>query len=1210
MKRLNHWLLGAALIAGLVGYCSKPANALVSNQTVQTTTGLGNGVTTNYTISFDFRDNTQVVVTQIDSSTTPPTSTVIAQGGGAGKFTVTGGNPGTTVVMGTAPSATQYEVISRSIPITQTTHFDPAAAFPTTNTELTLDQQTLITQNLNQAVTQKVGLNPYSSASPTPTIPDPIADNLLLYDHTPRNMTVWPGGSLASGDFPYWNGSTWAKGAWSSAGIAAMLNAGGGVLAGSGGGTGVNNGGTLTWGSNNLTFTLAGTTNLILPSGTVNLAANPMTTSGDTTYGGASGVVTRLAGDATNVDVFFSQKSIAGVAQPPAWKTSTGTGSVVLGTSPTLVTPALGTPSALVGTNITGTAAGLTVGAVSAGAVTNAMLANMANNTVKGNISGGGVPADITLSASTTGNSVAQRDANGKGVFTSALNGYATAATAAGTTTLNSGSPRTQFFTGVTTQSLVLPNATTLALGEQYEVHNDSTGIVTVKDNGANTIYAIPGCPSSPCSATIFTATNIGSANGTWDAAAGGGVTQLTTKGDILSYSTTPTRHGVPGDYGDMVPDTGATDGWRNITHAQRQMGKPGKNYVQYSDLENNATTGWTATGCATLTNGLPTCVGSGGTAFSSANGGRAKGANTNSPAIDSSSAIAGTYALNYATTGAGVIGDGYVSSLYTIDKADQAKVLSYKLYYKVASGTPVMAGTSTDTYAVAIYDPVNNAFLGTNGVFSFIQSTGVGIAQGTFQTASNTTSVQIFVYSPVAPTGTSSLLLDDFYIGPQISTYGPAMSDWTAFTPTGTWVSNTTYTGFWRRHGDSIDLQYQLALTGAPTSATLVLNTPSGVTLDTTKLGSNNTFFSIGTLRGVGAAHGFAGLVEINNSTSIAPLYLLDGFTTSIMNSAVITQAAPYTFANGDSINIFAYDLPVSGWSSNSSQSAESDTRVAAVNGVFQLATGTITSSFNIAKMVANKDTHGGYNATTGLYTVPVTGWYNVTATLDWAANYTAGNTAAVQIGRNGSGGSDAVYSYLNVPRTANTDYGITAAGSIFCNAGDTLGVYTLSTQAGTFSTSSSGNFFSFIRQSGPAVVTATETVAASYSQYSNSGAIGSNTTVLFTTKDTDTHNAMASGVWTCPAAGTYQITANFGWLASATTAGVLTNLVKNGGAVRSGWNHSAPTNARTNGGSISGLLKLVPGDALSLQVSAGFGGATYQSGTDSYFQIVRVGN
>lgn len=39
----------------------------------------------------------------------------------------------------------------------------------------------------------------------------------------------------------------------------------------------------------------------------------------------------------------------------------TGTGNMVLSTSPTLVTPALGTPSALVGTNITGTAANFNI---------------------------------------------------------------------------------------------------------------------------------------------------------------------------------------------------------------------------------------------------------------------------------------------------------------------------------------------------------------------------------------------------------------------------------------------------------------------------------------------------------------------------------------------------------------------------------------------------------------------------------------------------------------------------------------------------------------------------------------------------------------------------------------------------------------------------------------------------------------------------------
>lgn len=44
----------------------------------------------------------------------------------------------------------------------------------------------------------------------------------------------------------------------------------------------------------------------------------------------------------------------------------TGTGNVVMSTSPTLVTPNLGTPSTLVGTNITGTASGLSIGGTAA----------------------------------------------------------------------------------------------------------------------------------------------------------------------------------------------------------------------------------------------------------------------------------------------------------------------------------------------------------------------------------------------------------------------------------------------------------------------------------------------------------------------------------------------------------------------------------------------------------------------------------------------------------------------------------------------------------------------------------------------------------------------------------------------------------------------------------------------------------------------------
>jgi hypothetical protein len=59
----------------------------------------------------------------------------------------------------------------------------------------------------------------------------------------------------------------------------------------------------------------------------------------------------------------------------------TGSGSLVFATSPTLVTPALGTPSALVGTNITGTAASLTAGNVTTNANLTGVITSVGNAT-------------------------------------------------------------------------------------------------------------------------------------------------------------------------------------------------------------------------------------------------------------------------------------------------------------------------------------------------------------------------------------------------------------------------------------------------------------------------------------------------------------------------------------------------------------------------------------------------------------------------------------------------------------------------------------------------------------------------------------------------------------------------------------------------------------------------------------------------------------
>ena len=107
---------------------------------------------------------------------------------------------------------------------------------------------------------------------------------------------------------------------------------------------------------------------------------------GSLPYQSATNVTTFLAGNTTTTPQFVTSTGVAGLATAPTLTSSTGSGNVVLATSPTLVTPALGTPSALVGTNITGTAAGLSIGGSATGGASGAIAATTlsASSTVSG----------------------------------------------------------------------------------------------------------------------------------------------------------------------------------------------------------------------------------------------------------------------------------------------------------------------------------------------------------------------------------------------------------------------------------------------------------------------------------------------------------------------------------------------------------------------------------------------------------------------------------------------------------------------------------------------------------------------------------------------------------------------------------------------------------------------------------------------------------
>jgi hypothetical protein len=194
---------------------------------------------------------------------------------------------------------------------------------------------------------------------------------------------------------------------------------------------------------------------------------------------------TTVAMVADNLSVFAATTSaqLRGIIS-----NETGTGSLVFGTSPTLVTPALGTPSALVATNATGTAAGLTAGNVTTNANLTGHVTSVGNAAVLGSftkaqldaaVSDGNVTYDGDITQYTDALAIAAVEAE----LTLTLAGVLTA-TSPVLTTPDLGTPSALVGTNIsgTAAGLTAGNAT---LAATVTTNANLTGHVTSTGNAA-----------------------------------------------------------------------------------------------------------------------------------------------------------------------------------------------------------------------------------------------------------------------------------------------------------------------------------------------------------------------------------------------------------------------------------------------------------------------------------------------------------------------------------------------------------------------------------------------------------------------------------------------------------------------------------------------------------------------------------------------------
>lgn len=139
--------------------------------------------------------------------------------------------------------------------------------------------------------------------------------------------------------------------------------------------------------------------------------------------------------------------------------------------------------------------------------------------------------------------------------------------------------------------------------------------------------------------------------------------------------------------------------------------------------------------------------------------------------------------------------------------------------------------------------------------------------------------------------------------------------SVWTSYTPTGSWTTNTTYTGKWKREGNFMYVDVYVQLAGAPDAVSLNIDIPLGLSIETSGLAhggaGNGTILSTLDINDAGNSN-YGGILRYNSTTTVRAMVFRSD--TTFLTLASVNATNPVTLDSGDEIFIH-FRVPIANW-------------------------------------------------------------------------------------------------------------------------------------------------------------------------------------------------------------------------------------------------------------------------------------------------------